>query len=273
MKWRILTQGKLSPAENMATDDAIFELIQEGKSQPLIRFYDWNPPTLSLGYHQNAGKEVDFKLLEKYQYGFVRRPTGGRLVLHKDEITYAVISPNDEHLAGNVLKSYGNISLALAEGLRLLGIEVEFEQKELSTFSQREAVNPCFNSSSKYELVVQGKKIVGSAQVRKNNVLLQHGSIILTENQREIAYLMPDISDKMRARLAQLMDNKTITINQVLKKTVAYDVAVEKFVQGFKKAWANDEFEDISDLEEFEKEKVRELIKNKYSTDKWNLRK
>ena len=206
---------------------------------------------------------MDFELLKKYQYGFVRRPTGGRLVLHKDEITYAVISPNDEHLAGNVLKSYGNISLALAEGLRLLGIEVEFEQKELSSFSQREAVNPCFNSSSKYELVVQGKKIVGSAQVRKNNVLLQHGSIILTENQREIAYLMPDISDKMRARLAQLMDNKTITINQVLKKTVAYEVAVEKFVQGFKKAWANDDFEDISDLEEFEKERVRNLPKNK----------
>ncbi|MFA7058077.1 MAG: hypothetical protein WC155_11075, partial [Candidatus Cloacimonadales bacterium] len=129
------------------------------------------------------------------------------------------------------------------------------------------------NSSSKYELVVQGKKIVGSAQVRKNNVLLQHGSIILTENQREIAYLMPDISDKMRAKLAQLMDNKTITINQVLKKTVAYEVAVGKFVQGFKKAWANDDFEDISDLEEFEKERVRDLIKNKYSTNMWNLRK
>lgn len=273
MKWRILSQGKLSPAENMATDDAIFELIQEGKSQPLIRFYDWNPPTLSLGYHQSAEKEVDFTLLNQYQYGFVRRPTGGRLVLHKDEITYAVISPNDEHLGGNVLKSYGNISLALAEGLKLLAIDVEFAQKELSSFSQREAVNPCFNSSSKYELTVEGKKIVGSAQVRKNSVLLQHGSILLNDNQREIAYLMPDISDKIRERLAQMMDSNTITINQVLEQIVPYKIAVEKFIQGFKNAWVNDDFEEISDLEEFEKVRIQELIKKKYSTDKWNRRK
>lgn len=273
MKWRILAQGKLSPAENMAVDDAIFQLIQEGKSSPLIRFYDWNPPTLSLGYHQNAEKEVDFSKLSEAGYGFVRRPTGGRLVLHKNEVTYAVIAPNDEHLAGNVLKSYGNISLALAEGLKLLGIEVEFEQKELSSFSQREPVNPCFNSSSKYELAVQGKKVVGSAQVRKNGVLLQHGSIILNENQREIAYLMPGLSDKMRDRLANMMDNKTISINQVLKKTITYQQALDKFILGFKQAWGKDDFEEIEDLKPFEKIRVEELIKKKYSTDKWNLRK
>lgn len=273
MKWRILTQGKLSPAENMAIDDAIFQLVQEGKSTPLIRFYDWNPPTLSLGYHQNAEKEVDFAKLKEIAYGFVRRPTGGRLVLHKNEVTYSVIAPNDDHLAGNVLKSYGDISLALAEGLKLLGIQVEFEQKELSSFSQREPVNPCFNSSSKYELAVQGKKIVGSAQVRKNGVLLQHGSIILDENQREIAYLMPGLSDKMRERLAKLMDNKTISINQVLQKKIPYSLAVKKFSQGFQQAWQNDIFEEIQDLEDFEKIRVEKLIKKKYSTDMWNLRK
>jgi len=273
MKWRILAQGKLSPAKNMAIDDAIFELIQEGKSTPLIRFYDWNPPTLSLGYHQSAMKEVDFEKLAEIGYGFVRRPTGGRLVLHKNEVTYAVIAPNDEHLAGNVLKSYGDISLALAEGLKLLDINVEFEQKELSSFSQREPVNPCFNSSSKYELAVQGKKVVGSAQVRKNGVLLQHGSIILDENQREIAYLMPGLSDKMRDRLANMMDNKTISINQALNKKVPYQEAVSKFVQGFRQAWENDEFEEIDDLLGFEKERAEELMKKKYSTDKWNLRK
>ncbi len=273
MKWRILKQGKLSPAENMAIDDAIFELIQEGKSTPLIRFYDWNPPTLSLGYHQNAEKEVDFAKLEEVGYGFVRRPTGGRLVLHKNEVTYAVIAPNDEHLAGNVLKSYGDISLALAEGLKLLGIKVEFEQKELSSFSQREPVNPCFNSSSKYELAVQGKKIVGSAQVRKNGVLLQHGSIILDENQREIANLMPGLSDKMRERLASMMDNKTISINQVLNTKLPYEEAVSKFALGFKQAWSEDIFEEIEDLQDFEKKRVGKLIKKKYSTDMWNLRK
>ncbi|OQY40018.1 MAG: hypothetical protein B6226_00655 [Candidatus Cloacimonetes bacterium 4572_65] len=273
MKWRVLISGKLSPAENMAIDDAIFQLVQEGKSAPLIRFYDWEPATASLGYHQEAKKEVDFDLLEEHGYGFVRRATGGRLVLHKNEVTYSIISPIDDHLSGNVLKSYGDISFALAEGLKCLGIDVEFEQKELSSISQREAVNPCFSSSSKYELAVNGKKIVGSAQVRKGDVLLQHGSIILTENQREIAYIMPAISDKLRERLANLMDKKTIAINEVLQEKVTFEQAVSAFKKGFKICWDSDVFIDIDELEKPEKELVEKLVKEKYLTDEWNFRK
>ncbi len=273
MKWRILTNGKLSPAENMAIDDAVFQLIQQGKSLPLIRFYDWEPASLSLGYNQCAKKEVDFDVLNEKGYGFVRRPTGGRLVLHKDEITYAVIAPTSDKLSGNVLQSYGKISTALAEGLKKMGLNVEFEQKTLTSFSQREAVNPCFNSSSKYELAVEGKKIVGSAQARANDVLLQHGSIIFQENQSEIAQLMPNLNNNLRKRLADMMNRKTVSINQVLSTPIDYNSAVNCLIKGFMQAWDNDEFTIINSLEAFEQELVEKLIKNKYSTDEWNFKK
>ncbi|HNX00587.1 MAG TPA: biotin/lipoate A/B protein ligase family protein, partial [Candidatus Cloacimonadota bacterium] len=166
-------QNKIAPEENMAIDEAILIGLENGFSEPTIRFYDWNPPTVSFGYHQDAEKETDMARIFSKGYGLIRRPTGGRLVLHKNEITYAVIAPLADHLQGNVIDVYSEVSQALAEGFRIMGIQVNFEKGSLSSREQREAHNPCFSSSSRYELSYQGKKIVGSAQVRKNNLFLQ----------------------------------------------------------------------------------------------------
>ena len=105
MNWRIIISGKKSPAENMAIDEAIFLGNIENTSPPTIRFYDWNPPTASFGYNQKIKNELDLDLLEKKGYAFIKRPTGGRLVLHKDEITYAVIAPAQERLKGSITDS------------------------------------------------------------------------------------------------------------------------------------------------------------------------
>ena len=157
MHWRILNSGKKSPAENMAIDEAILEAVITGKSLPTIRFYDWNPSTASCGYNQKVDDEVDFSALEKFGFGFVRRPTGGRLVLHDQEITYSVIAPIEGKFAGSVTQAYSVISLALAEGLREMGVDVELEKGSLDSKHQRQAANPCFSSSSKYELKCQNK--------------------------------------------------------------------------------------------------------------------
>lgn len=273
MKWRVLISRGLSASENMAIDDAIFQLVQEGKSTPLIRFYDWEHPTLTLGYHQSAEKEVDFAKLADKKYDFVRRPTGGRLVLHKNDVTYSIISPIIDKMSGNVMKSYETISRALAEGIRLLGVDVSFQQKELSSFSQREAANPCFNSSSKYELEVKGKKIVGSAQARKNNVLLQHGSIILEDNQKEIADLMPNLNIATRSKLSRLMEKHTVAINSCLEEDISFIEVTKSLIKGFQNTWFLDNFEEIQELESFEKDFVKELIGKKYSKNSWNLKK
>ncbi len=273
MKWRFLIDGKLSPAENMAIDEAIFECVQDGRSLPTIRFYNWEPSTVSCGYNQEVAKEIDFAALKKHDFGFVRRPTGGRVVLHDNEVTYSVISPFEGRLSGNVTESYSEISKALAKGLELMGINVDFEKSNLSSEHQRQVANPCFISSSRYELSYKRKKIVGSAQVRKNNTLLQHGSILLNYNQCKLAQIMPELTDVQKDRLANYLKRKTIAINEILSVPKSYDEAVKFFKNGFNKKWIMDEFVTRKDLEIYELEIAERLRSTKYLTDEWNLKK
>lgn len=273
MRWRIIKSGKMDPAENMATDEAIFEGIIVGKSDPTIRFYSWNPPSVSCGYNQDAEKEVDFELLDKFGFGFVRRPTGGRLVLHYDEITYAVIAPIRGILKGTITDSYSEISKALANGLDILGINIEFEKGSLSSDYQRRSSNPCFSSSSRFELTCYGKKIVGSAQVRKKNVLLQHGSILLEHDQSKIAHIIPNLTLIQKRKLAFHLSQKTTAVNQILEKPVSFEKAVNTLIKGFEKTWRSEEFYRSENLLTVENDKIDFLINSKYSTNRWNKKK
>lgn len=273
MKWRFLDSVKLGPAENMAIDEAILECIQAGRSMPTIRFYDWDPPTVSCGYNQVVAKEIDFAALKKLEFGFVRRPTGGRVVLHNGEVTYSVICPTVGRLSGNVTESYSEISKALAKGLELMGINVDFEKGNLSSEHQRQAANPCFTSSSRYELSYQRRKLVGSAQVRKNNCLLQHGSILLNDDQSKLVQILPGLINDQRTRLSDYLKRKTVTINEILKNPINYEKAVELLMKGFRKKWEDDDFEIHENLETYEYETAKKLRLTKYLTDKWNLKK
>ena len=272
MNFRIIKSGKKSPAENMAIDEAILNGIIAGTSPSTIRFYDWVPSTASIGYNQEAEKEIDFALLEKMGFGFVRRPTGGRLVLLDEEITYAVIVPTIEKFSGKVTDSYSEFSRALAVGLRLLGVNVEFEKGNLSASHQRQNANPCFTSSSRYELTFERKKIVGSAQVRRENALLQHGSILLNHDQSKVAHLLPNLENKQREKLANSLTKKTISINQILDTKINFSDAISCFIAGFKKKWNCDNFYISNKLTEIEQTEVQKLIQIKYSQDKWNNR-
>jgi len=273
MKWRFLVSGKLSPAENMAIDDAIFQCIQDGRSLPTIRFYDWEPSTISCGFNQEAAKEVDFTALDELGFGFVRRPTGGRVVLHDNEVTYSVISPVAERLAGNVTASYSEISKALAKGFELLGIKVDFEKGNLSSEHQRQVANPCFTSSSRYELSYKRKKIVGSAQVRKNGCLLQHGSILLNYDQSKLAQILHGLSIAQKERMSNYLKRKTVSINQILSVPKEYYEVVELLISGFKEKWSTDEFMNKNTLETYELKIANELRLTKYLTDEWNQKK
>jgi len=257
----------------MAIDEAIFESIQEGRSLPTIRFYGWDPPTISCGYNQEVAKEVDFMALKEHGLGFVRRPTGGRLVLHDEEVTYSVISPASERLSGNITQSYSEISKALALGLEQIGIDVDFEKGDLTSEHQRQAVNPCFTSSSRYELNYKRKKIVGSAQVRKNNCFLQHGSILLDHGQSKLAQILPGLSDNQKERMAKYLKRKTIGINEILNKPISYKTAVNYLINGFKEKWIKDEFVIHENLDAYELDIAEKLRISKYLTDEWNQKK
>jgi lipoate-protein ligase A len=273
MKWRVIYNTKLGSAENMAIDEAIMISVGEGKSLPAIRFYDWNPATVSCGFNQAVEKEIDFEEIKKKSYGFVRRPTGGRVVLHKDEVTYAVITPSIDRFEGGITATYSEISKALGKGLAKLGVPIEFEKGELTVTEQRLNANPCFTSTSRYELKCLGKKIVGSAQVRKGEMLLQHGSILLNQNQEEVAWLVPGLETEKKEKLARFLARKTISINQAQSKQISFDEAVRALTDGFMEQWKEDEFFVNGELTEYELHLVKELTVTKYANNSWNFRK
>ena len=273
IEWRVIVSEKLSSAMNMAIDETILNGIIAGTSPPTIRFYDWLFPTASYGYNQSWEKELDLELVRKNNFDYVRRPTGGRLVLHYDEVTYAVIAPAVDQLSGNVIQSYSEISRALREGFLLMGLDVDLERGELSTQHQRENLNPCFTSSSRYELKYMNKKIAGSAQFRKKNVILQHGSILLNHDQSKVADILPGLSSEQRQRVGKYLSRKSTAINKNLKEGLSFSQAAEYLKRGFKMAWSADQFRHQEDFEDHEKKEINQLISNRYSSDDWNKRK
>jgi len=270
MEWRVLISGKMSPYMNMALDEAIYLNVAKGESLPTLRFYDWEPASFSCGFNQNIEHELDFELLERSSYSFVRRPTGGRMVLHEEEVTYAVISPLRDRMAGSISETYFRIGKALLAGLKIMNIEAELSKGALSQQEQRQPANPCFTSSSRFELTYKRKKLIGSAQTRNNKAFLQHGSILKTYNQKKVASFIPFISEDERLRIASLLERRTISLQMILERDLSFNEVVSSLISGFKEEWREDIFylQDAPTL--VERITAEQLVDKKYATDKWN---
>ncbi|MEA3475835.1 MAG: lipoate--protein ligase family protein, partial [Candidatus Cloacimonadota bacterium] len=269
--WRFIISGKMAPAENMAIDEAILLGVLKGVSPQTIRVYDWDPPTVSFGFHQNIEKQIDLGKVKKYGLGIVRRPTGGRAVLHYDEVTYAVIADTNGIMSGSILKSYQKIGSVLIKCLDDIGIYAEMEDGISQDKKQKDWSNPCFASASKYEIHYKHKKIIGSAQIRKNNVLLQHGSILLNHNQELMAELVPFNNASDHNTLKKLLSQKTIAINQILDEPISFNKFVNTFKKNFEKKFELNFLKD-SKINRFEKTLIEELsIKYKNYNGKTNL--
>ena len=168
---------------NMDTDSEILEsAIKTNKKEPVIRFYGWKPKCVSLGRNQSENA-VNKAYCEANGIDIVRRVTGGRGLLHDDEVTYSFVCPFDFLENGkSVIGSYKEISSAIIEGFKNLGIELELGgKKKINT-----AFDYCMSLSTGADLCYQGKKLIGSAQFRKQNYLLQHGSILFSYDEETI---------------------------------------------------------------------------------------
>jgi lipoate-protein ligase A len=258
-KWRLLLHGSADGATNMAVDEAVGTLVAEGASPPTIRFYSWSPATLSLGKNQPLS-EVNLEACRAAGYHVVRRPTGGRAVLHAREITYSVAAPpSDPRLAGGVLDAYRRLSLGLIEGLRLLGIQVEQAGPEARAGDDVSAA--CFEVPSAYEISVGGKKLIGSAQRRTQGFVLQHGAIPLGGDVAEIAEYL-NLSAEEREALKEMLQSRATTLEEVLGTPVSFHRAAVALAIGFERA-LNLELE-IGELTSDEERLALEL-REKYS--------
>jgi lipoate-protein ligase A len=273
-KWRFIDSNNRSPYYNMALDEALLEWHSKGEIPPTIRFYGWNPPTLSIGYFQKAEKEINFDKVKELGLGFVRRPTGGRGVLHDEELTYSVIvSEEYPNMPKTVTEAYRVISEGLLEGFRSLGLEAYFaiprsEEEKNSLKNPRSSV--CFDAPSWYELVVEGRKIAGSAQTRQKGVILQHGSILLEIDEDKLFSVFNYPNDRVKERMQRAFRSKAVAINAIAGRKISIEEAKEAFYKGFSSALDID-LEPYT-LSEEEEAYVEELARTKYGSDEWNFK-
>jgi lipoate-protein ligase A len=176
--WRLLFDAPARGAWNMAVDEVLLDRVAAGTGPPTLRFYGWKPACLSLGFFQPF-EAVDVDGCRRLGVEVVRRPTGGRAILHDRELTYSIALPASAlgH-DGGVLPSYYRLSLALQDGLQRLGVPATLAPESAASIPAMHGP-VCFDRPSAHEILLHGRKLVGSAQMRRAGALLQHGSILI----------------------------------------------------------------------------------------------
>ena len=237
--WRFLNTGHRDGATNMAVDEAILAAVNREESPPTVRVYGWEPPTVSMGYSQNVERELDLDACRSRGYGVVVRPTGGRAVLHAGELTYSVVGPSGtEPLGVTIMESYLAIAQALVAGLGFLGLSVELAQVSADPRERGGAASPpCFASAGRYEVVVGGRKLIGSAQRRVGRSVLQHGSLLIDSTHEALAEVQRVRTEREREVFRRALRSKTTTLEVELGRAVSFDEVASAIRRGFEDAW------------------------------------
>lgn len=230
-RWRLLVTAPMNGALNMALDEALAESAGAGEGLPTLRFYQWAPPCLSLGRNQ-ALAEVDSEACRRLGYDIVRRPTGGRSILHTDELTYSVTGPAaDPRLAGSILDSYLRLAQALELGLERMGLAVKKASGDTRAGADVSAA--CFEAPSAYEITVNGRKLIGSAQSRRQGWVLQHGSLPLTGNITRVVDGLSFASADEREALRRILAQRATTVEAELARPVDSAEAMAALTDAF----------------------------------------
>ncbi len=216
MEWRILDTGARSGAYNMALDAAVLAEVESGASPPTLRVYGWSPACISLGHGQRAGSELDPEAVRALGFDVVTRPTGGRAVLHVDELTYSVAAPpSAEPWCATLSSSYRAISQAVAAALEQEGFGLALDRGYPVEKPQAlRAMTPCFSSTARSEVVHGDRKVVGSAQRRFRGAFLQHGSILVSEDHRRIVDCLRLEPDR-RGEYLEILDRNAASLEAI----------------------------------------------------------
>lgn len=233
MKWRLLYTGLKSGYDNMAIDEAILQVHARGGNPPTLRFYGWNPPAITLGYFQDPEKTVDFVACRRLGVDVVRRPTGGRAVLHSKEVTYSIVAREDNPaVQGPVIESYLRLSRGLVLGLKALGVEVTLNRA--GPPASKGAA--CFDGPAMYELVAGGRKLVGNAQARQRGCVLQHGALPLVNDARTLFEALRFSSEQGREEQRQRFSRRATSLEEVLGRPVSPLEVIGALAGGFAEA-------------------------------------
>lgn len=242
---------------NMAVDEAIFRAVSAGSSPSTLRFYSWLPSAVSVGYFQNSTGEIDLAVCREMGIDVVRRLTGGRAVLHDRELTYSITSTDSAlNFPENILGTYKIISSCIVNGLNSLGLEASLSSSVRK--SDRNSPSACFNSSSHYEITIQGKKLVGSAQKRGNGAFLQHGSIMMEFDREKLNKILPEAGEL--DCVTSIREHSSIEIADL----------ISALVTGFERGLGVSFSE--GGMTNEEKIIIQQCRKDRYSNPDWNFR-
>jgi lipoyl(octanoyl) transferase len=224
----------------MAYDEALARsFLGQTGGVPTLRLFRWKPWAVSLGYNQNAA-DLDAGRCAREGIDIVRRPTGGRAILHAQELTYSIALPAGRK---TILQVYNDIGRALVRGLTLFGVDVALQRSQpdfRSVYRQPSSI-PCFTSSARYEIEHKGRKLVGSAQRRfsdgEHEAILQHGSILCGPAHRRLADLLtvqdPAVLDQLRSDLQE----KTTDLSEIVGREADLDALGDCLREGFEREW------------------------------------
>lgn len=267
--YRLIVHRPADGLWNMAVDEAILEAVSSKAAMPTLRLYDWQPACLSLGYSQSI-QDVDQERLKARGWRIVRRLTGGRAILHVDELTYALIAPTDEPLVvGSLLESYNRIAGGLLKALEILGLPVEINA-HTPGLNSNSAGPVCFEMPSAYEITFQGKKLIGSAQARRKLGVLQHGSFPLYGDLGRILQVLRFNSEEERKDALERLMNRATNAETISGKKLEWDLVAKVFVEAFTSELGMCFVED--ELSKKELIRAHDLVEIKYSQDDWTGR-
>jgi lipoate-protein ligase A len=233
--WRLIVDTEPhSGAWNMAVDQAIMEAVAFGQVPPTLRFYQWEPPCVSLGKRQPLSG-IDLDNCRRDGVDVVRRPTGGLAILHTDELTYSLATlPDDPRAAGAIMDSYRKLSQGLVLGLRRLGLHPRMQPVSPGASTNSSAA--CFEAPSAYEITSGTQKLMGSAQTRPYGKLLQHGSLPLSGDIGRLAEYLAFDDDSEREALAAELRRRATTLGAILDRNVSFPEAADALARGFSHA-------------------------------------
>ncbi|MBD3349094.1 MAG: hypothetical protein GF400_07870 [Candidatus Eisenbacteria bacterium] len=236
--WRAINTGHRAGPLNMAIDEVLLRGVASQGSPPTVRVFGWRPPTVSIGHSQDPERELDLEACRRAGIGVVRRPTGGRAVLHAGELTYSIVgSVTDATLGRTIMETYLAVSRALLSGLESLGVRAELQKVGgVSGPRPEAAAPPCFASAGRYEILAGGRKLVGSAQRRLAGAVLQHGSVLLDGTHARIVEFLR-IPDDRRARVRETLERATTDVETLLGRRPRFDEVAEAMTRGFEREW------------------------------------
>jgi lipoate-protein ligase A len=265
-QWRLILTPPAHGAWNMAVDETLLDAAGQGESSPCLRLYSWESPCLSLGYAQPSS-DIDRQKMKSLGWEWVRRPTGGRAILHTDELTYSVVAPLSEpRISGSVLESYQRLSEALLAALHTLGLPAEAHPIHTNVANQAHAP-VCFEVPSNYEIIVAGKKLIGSAQARRKNAVLQHGTLPLWGDLSRITLGLVYSDDQARNDAASRLLSHATTVESALGKRIDWETVMNAFIKGFQSKLDLELVRD--ELSEQELNCTEQLMREKYCHPSW----